>query len=1330
MAESHDLTKLDSNSFEHLVNHLALCVLGAGHTGFGPGADGGRDGFFEGVAPYPSETNQWSGTWYIQSKFHKPHLSKDPQKWLLEKIKEEIKAFKDPEKNREWPDNWIIATNIDPSGVPMTGAFDKARAIVSKACPKLKKNFHIWGGSKIIQLLVLHPEVSKHYSHFLTPGHVLSSIFDHVKDAHAEVETIIRFLITRQFKEHIYTKLDQAGAQIDARPGIHHLFIDLPFRAGGYNLDGFIIQFLVRASGRCHRINVKQQDSKEWRYWNQHPSRARVWFIKGGPGQGKSTIGQYYCQIQRAFLILQKSSIPVRPEDKTLAEEIKQIAEKNGFWPQEPRIPISIELREYAQWFGQHNSLNQPHGILTYLAGRISAGVEQPVLTGTLKRALGRRSWFVLFDGLDEVPHDVKDGVAQEVLKFIDDVSLECGSDLLTVCTSRPQGYAGQFSELDGPTIDLVNLSPEQALECAMPVITFNRSKVESKKTLTILKSAIESKSVQELMTTPLQSHIMAIVVRDGGRPPDRRWQLFNNFYQVIKRREANRDLPDKKLAKLLREDDQLLKTVHNRLGFILHSRAETSSGAQTHLIRAEFKNLIENAVIQMIEEDIQETVNILMEATTDRLVLVSTPDDGGHLRFDIRPLQEFFAAEFIYESISAEELRKRLDIIAGDAHWREVMHFLLSAFIENDRRTELSVAISILEYLNEGEENNHIRLLMRRLGRGAFLTARLLQEGVLEQDKRLRQQFRKCLEPLTSSTQIEDLLPMILVSQTNSLTWLINFLFDTLHEADRNESIGAVIVLTYVLPDDDKRVEVIRKFLLDYPAEFNSIILEAIPTAEYDIKEYPHPKEWYLDIILTLLLREDFYLLSSNAIRSAINILGRNKEKTIKVAENNKYNSNHIQIIKELLYCEQSYFQSYKKFECDYGIIKCNHPKHDWTTGTYKYKYITNNFAAQESNYPGILQLLYRIFLFNQNRTLENFVSIFTFLKEVNSSVLESFPRNITVYLPIDKSIDLATQINELASINEGQFNALFKDHCLGNRYIPRHSVPLELGSQCNIKQWGEFINNLPEIALHILPESFWVNFTKSKTIPEIIRDEEAIKILIDKIIEIPSILLPYVYIWGYLLKIALSREVELRRVYRDVSCLPVSTQMNYPQADFYPFRLKLPEESALLPHILSSLLSLIRHHYQKKEELKITITKNITEIIDDLSILENIITDSQSNSDIKAASLFLLILHHSGQNRLDKYQSKIIQFYYPGIGSWYFNAISVIFTLSTTEKDANIQRFLGNLLYTLRKDHKGRRELNNLISTWRENSYSPIQNAGVLHQWLNGSSNETKFT
>ena len=137
------------------------------------------------------------------------------------------------------------------------------------------------------------------------------------------------------------------------------------------------------------------------------------------------------------------------------------------------------------------------------------------------------------------------------------------------------------------------------------------------------MTSAIESPAVRELMTTPLQSHIMAIVVRDGERPPERKWKLFTNFYQVIRKREANRNLPDKRLAKLLREEEQLLKTVHNRLGFVLHARAESSQGAQTRLDRNnEFRKLVEDAVSQMVETEVDETVEVLMRATTDRLVL------------------------------------------------------------------------------------------------------------------------------------------------------------------------------------------------------------------------------------------------------------------------------------------------------------------------------------------------------------------------------------------------------------------------------------------------------------------------------------------------------------------------------------------------------------------------------------------------------------------------------------------------------------------------------------------------------------------------------------
>ena len=44
MSESKDLSNLTADTFEHMVNSIALEVLGAGATVFSPGSDGGRNG--------------------------------------------------------------------------------------------------------------------------------------------------------------------------------------------------------------------------------------------------------------------------------------------------------------------------------------------------------------------------------------------------------------------------------------------------------------------------------------------------------------------------------------------------------------------------------------------------------------------------------------------------------------------------------------------------------------------------------------------------------------------------------------------------------------------------------------------------------------------------------------------------------------------------------------------------------------------------------------------------------------------------------------------------------------------------------------------------------------------------------------------------------------------------------------------------------------------------------------------------------------------------------------------------------------------------------------
>ena len=917
METAYELNKMEPISFEHMVNALATGVLGSGHTGFGPGADGGRDGYFEGEAPYPSTTDRWSGVWYIQSKFHKRDQTSNQHTWLLSQIAEEIKQFQKHGSRRKWPDVWIIATNIDASGVPETGAFDRARALVSAARPALANRFHIWGGNKLINLLDQNPQVAARYGQFITPGHVLASLADSLSDSKADIETIIRYFVVDQLVNQRHAKLDQAGSEADNRPGLHNLFVDLPFSAPFTANRCNVVDYLTRTAARSHRPEQEFVKTVNWRLWNMQPNRARVWFIKGGPGQGKSTATQFFCQVHRAALLQEDRGRLISTKARETAEEIEVVAKKHGCWPTVPRIPVYIELRDYTQWVARKNS-DESTAILAYLASRISKSTAATVETGTLKRALRLKSWIMVFDGLDEVPDDSKSRVSAEIINFVDNLLVETNCDAVVLCTSRPQGYSGQYDEMEMAAVTLDLLSPEEAFLCARPVIELDRTPEQAKDAIDNLRAAIDDGSIVDLMTTPLQAHIMAVVVRDGGRPPDRRWKLFNNFFEVIRRREANHNLPDSKLARLLREDDKLIRRLHANLGFILHARAEKSSGAQTQLPQTSFQRVIVETVREMRGESSDETVQVLEQATRQRLVLINTPDDGSYVRFDIRPLQEYFAAEFIYGLVDTEELRTRLQVIAGDQHWREVMHFVLSALVEQERSTELSIAIEVLEQLDDGAYD-YTRELSRRMCRGASLTMRITREGVLEQDIRVWSRFKKLVKSLSSNPTIDAYELCGNSFRPSARVWIINIFLEALKEMNPTELLGVAIILTHLVADSDEivglvsnlllampkwvlayvisaRAQAIRKLVSDENARWDGDAEDSMPLSE---AEGTVPQNWLTCLCLRLLRDENWDQLGVaglGAVRFVVFSAGPSKAATL--AREIGYTTDEIELL------------------------------------------------------------------------------------------------------------------------------------------------------------------------------------------------------------------------------------------------------------------------------------------------------------------------------------------------------------------------------------------------------------------------------------------------
>lgn len=1315
MSDSYDLTKLDPDAFEHLVNHLALKVLGAGHTGFGPGADGGRDGFFEGEAPYPSESERWSGKWYIQSKFHKPNLSTNPQKWLVQQVNKELEEFQKHDSKRRWPDNWIIATNVEPSGRPETGAFDQATKAVAKSRSKLAKRFQIWGGRKILDLLANYPEIAEYYAHFLTPGQLLTRFYQQIGDSQAQVGAILQHLVVTQLQEQQYTRLEQAGSTADARPGIHRLFTDLPFVCKDYDTKGMAAVYLAHATAQNLRVDDAIPDSPEWRSWRCHPSRARGWFIKGGPRQGKSTLAQYFCQIQRAALILERKGPRAKAAQKALAKEVQKCAIAAGLWPAVPRIPVLVELKVYAQWFGEQ-AQNDARGVLTHLAKRISAKVEQPVQVGTLKRAFGTGSWVFVFDGLDEVPSDVKDSVALEVLHFIDEVLVECNSDALNICTSRPQGYSGQFADLEAPVVELSTLSPEQALACAKPLFEIERTPEESKAYFQTLKSAIASRAVSEIMTTPLQAHIMAIVVRDGGKPPEQRWRLFNNFYQVIKKREANRNLPDRRLAKLLREGDVLLKALHNAIGFELHSRAETSHGAQTSLNRSELQKLVHDTVSNLQDTEIEETVNTLMEATTERLVLVSTPENTNEVRFDIRPLQEFFAAEFFYESVEAKVLGKRLQIVGADAHWREVMHFLLSALVATERQTELAVAVDALARLNEGLEEPDLRMFRRRMGGGSILAARLLQEGVLEHNKSHRQQFRKVLEPLFGSTDDHALRLLTDVVQPHSREWLEKVLVVALRESAECESIGAAMALARGLPAGEELVAATKSALLQASHRYKSCLFQRVSPDQLGNERATQLPHWFIEIPFRSLLDVDWRELGGNGVRAACAVLRTHPNQLKALIDNLQLPPNTTRLYRAVFETQELHLarRDREAHSENHGMISERLFRLEPFFSFSEWQPDVWQMLAQST---GIMQCVYLVFRLAQSRSRAALVALLDFVSD-DMEILGSLPEEARSFLPFEplRELGAPNQVRRRLADDARIAEAFGRSRLgFGRRF---HVADLK---DTKKHDWEATVNDLPEIALRLFERRF---FFERGNKGGYLDQPESAYILARKLLEDPAPLLTSPGSWGRFIGLCPDLAENFRAVILELCA--ASEPVGAPLGTFQPFRIRLPSEAPLLPHVLNRLAAEFSSYLDQDWEMLNARMRDPDSLATktakccDAKELFELVQREDSSAALRAAAAMMLLLHPDG-DLFDRElcRERLVQCYHSGIGGWYLRGVGVCLQASLAANDLHSCSTMERLLQKASTDYEGRMALDPLLEASRQTSTAPFQRSKASGAW-----------
>lgn len=1292
----YNLNEMDPNSFEHMANALAIKILGSGLTTFGPGSDGGRDGWFHGEASYPTSAEHWSGEWYIQSKYHKPNLSTDHNKWLISQLRGEITSFSAANTKRVWPGNWIVVTNIDYSGTPRRGVFDVIRSILRKERPQLVNRFHIWGGQKVVELLSSNPDVADRYGSFITPGNVLALLKSSIADKDVQISQIIRFLVVTQFADQQYTKLDQAGSSADNRPGIQKLFRDIPFISDNNVTVQLAIQTLAKASSQNHVVEGNI-DLKTWQTWQRNPNRARVWFVKGGPGQGKSTITQYFCQVQRAALILGDNGQQVSPTLRIVVEEVKDIATKSDLWTQSPRIPVVFGLKEYAKWISKDS--RESIRLIKYLSEQIAEACAQNVLVGTITRAFKHSRWLFVFDGMDEVPGDVKDMIANEITYFVDDFLIDNRVDAQIICTSRPQGYSGQFDSLYAADIRLTPLSPKQALECAKPILEIDRPSDDAARLLSILSDALSSPAIREIMTTPLQSHIMAIVVRDGGTPPERKWDLFANFYKVINKREAEKSA-DKKLSTLLRASGKLIKTLHNRLGFVLHSRAEISDGAESAIKRADLITIISETVNYFQTSNIDDTVKTLLEATTDRLVLVNTPENSETVRFDIRPLQEFFAAEYIYESAAYETLPDRVRVIASDSHWREVLHFLVSALIENERRSELTQIIQVLAEVDD-PTSTQIRPFARSLAIGAQVVTRLLQEGVLEEDQRTRQAFKGCLIPIFATTDIWT--ELLYVDRVHSQHWLIEVVKEVLCDQSEQEHIGAAAAALYLVNFTTSQAADIREILLNSSMPYRACLFEIVAKQRHSVPS-KSITSWGASIVFKTLLDEKWTDIGHSGLEKAYNLL--NDSDIRNVVQDSGFSNTVIDIICAMLRTRDisdAKASACKDLKYDFVtvhlILRCKELDADtWTPEIRDELRSAGGFVSSAANF---------LLMAAEDGAKSGFMKDGATVAVDQLRLLPQEVRGFLDFEAYDSGKYLKGNISDIS----------------GTRKLGEYQV---VGfSLTNISEgtfdFREFSRKFPDVALGIISlDYFRVNYIKTL---ELSADKSFGETLLELVRAYPDLTLAIAPSWGHFLAIAPYLEAELRDAF--VTAARNGPLVNFDlRGDVAPLALKLPEEAVLLPYVVIPLVQkALKRPGKGKFANRHQLSRNgLMGNVHDLSKNYNcdsenllrIVNDDRNSLEVKAAAHVMASFVSAELNNIQVSEfSKLVNRYSRELSPWFLSALGLVADSAIESNRADVKEQLSNALSRARSDYASRIMIDPMIEKWREITGAPVQNS-----------------